>query len=320
MDYRYVRRHQESHKTFATLKNIDIEVAMDIPLILKKTGSILGLIKFPHTIFSLPFAVMSALLASGGLPYPRQLFFILGALIAARSAAMSFNRLVDTGYDHSNPRTAYRVELQEKIGRRNLWIFTIFCISLFLVFAWLLNYLALYLSPLAILIIFGYSYTKRFTHLSHFVLGLALALSPVGAWIGIRGTMAFAPVLLAIAVVLWTAGFDIIYACQDIEHDISSGLYSIPKKLGIKGALILSGILHFLMVIVLLILPMYTGLGIIYSAGICIIAALLFYEHSLVRPNDLSRLNTAFFTVNGMISIGIMCITMIDIFIQKTGF
>lgn len=289
---------------------------MYISPILKKTGSILSLIKFPHTIFSLPFAVMSAFLASGGMPYPKQLLFILGALITARSAAMSFNRLIDTGYDLSNPRTTYRVELQKKIGRRNLWVFTIFCVALFLVFAWLLTYLALYLSPLAILIIFGYSYTKRFTHLSHFVLGLALALSPIGAWIGIKGTIAIAPLLLAFAVVLWTAGFDIIYACQDLEHDTNSGLYSIPKKLGLKGALILSCILHFLMVVVLLILPMYTDLGITYSIGICIIAALLFYEHSLVRPKDLSRINTAFFTVNGLISIGILCITLIDIFIN----
>ncbi len=281
---------------------------------IKKIASLLDLIKFPHTIFSLPFAVMSAFLAAEGMPTMRQLLLILAALVTARSAAMSFNRLVDTGYDIHNPRTAYRVTLQKKIGRTNVWIFTILCVMLFVTFAWLLNRLALYMSPVALLIIFGYSYTKRFTHLSHFVLGFALALSPIGAWIGIRGTLTAAPFLLAIAVVLWTAGFDIIYACQDLEHDIKSELRSIPKKLGIGGALILSALLHLLMVLVLLVLPQFTGLGAIYLIGVGIVAALLFYEHSLVKPKDLSKINMAFFTMNGIISIGLMGITLIDIF------
>lgn len=284
------------------------------PNLIKKIASLLDLIKFPHTIFSLPFAVMSAFLAADGMPTMRQLLLILAALVTARSAAMSFNRLVDTGYDIHNPRTAYRVTLQKKIGRANVWIFTILCVMLFVTFAWLLNRLALYMSPVAILIIFGYSYTKRFTHLSHFVLGFALALSPIGAWIGIRETLTAAPFLLAIAVVLWTAGFDIIYACQDLEHDIKSELRSIPKKLGIKGALILSALLHLLMVLVLLVLPQFTGLGAIYLIGVGIVAALLFYEHSLVKPKDLSKINMAFFTMNGIISIGLMGITLSDIF------
>lgn len=279
----------------------------------KKIPSILSLIKFSHTIFSFPFAVMSAFLAAGGMPGVKQLLLIIAALITARSAAMSFNRLVDTPFDIHNPRTAYRVILQKEIGRINVWIFTIICIILFITFAWLLNRLAFFMSPLAILVVFGYSYTKRFTHLSHFVLGLALALSPIGAWIGIAGTLTVTPLLLALAVVLWTAGFDIIYACQDLMHDIKSGLYSIPKQLGIKRALILSGILHLLMVIVLLALPRYTGLDIIYSIGVLIVAALLFYEHSLVKPDNLSRVNMAFFTVNGIISMGLMIITLIDI-------
>lgn len=283
---------------------------------LKKINSILSLIKFSHTIFSLPFAVMSAFLAAQGMPQLKQLLLILGSLVAARSAAMSFNRLVDIHYDSHNPRTAYRALLQKNIGRKNIWIFTILCVVLFITFAWMLNYLALLMSPLAILIIFGYSYTKRFTHLSHFVLGLALALSPVGAWIGIKGTLETIPLLLAFVVVLWTAGFDIIYACQDLEHDIKSELYSIPKKLGIKGALLLSCILHFFMIVVLLILVKYTDLGIVYSIGVCITAALLLYEHSLVRPGDLSKINTAFFTVNGIISIGMMGITLIDLYIK----
>lgn len=282
--------------------------------VLQKITTLLNLIKFSHTIFSFPFAVMSAFLAAGGVPGTKQLLLIIAALVMARSAAMSFNRLVDTHFDVNNPRTTYRVTLQKKIGRTNMWMFTILCAMLFILCAWLLNRLAFYMSSLAILIIFGYSYTKRFTHLSHFVLGLALALSPIGAWVGIQGTLAVTPFLLAFAVILWTAGFDIIYACQDIEHDIKSGLYSVPKRLGVRGALILSGILHLFMVGILIALPRYTDLGIIYSIGVYIVAALLLYEHALVKPKDLSRVNTAFFTMNGLISMGLMGVTLIDIF------
>ena len=283
--------------------------------LLQKITTLLNLIKFSHTIFSFPFAVMSAFLAAGGMPSIKQLLLIIAALVTARSAAMSFNRLVDIHYDVNNPRTTYRVALQKKIGRTNMWMFTILCVILFILCAWLLNRLAFYMSPLAIFIIFGYSYTKRFTHLSHFVLGLALALSPIGAWVGIQGTLAVTPFLLAFAVVLWTAGFDIIYACQDMEHDVKSGLHSIPRRLGIKGALILSGILHLFMVSVLLVVSRYTELGIIYTIGVCIVAALLLYEHSLVKPKDLSKVNTAFFTMNGIISMGLMGVTLIDIFV-----
>jgi len=189
------------------------------------------------------------------------------------------------------------------------------CCVLFITCAWLLNRLAFYMSPIAIFIIFGYSYTKRFTNLFHFVLGAALALSPIGAWVGIKGILTTTPFLLALAVVLWTAGFDIIYACQDFEHDIKSELYSIPKRLGIKTALILSGILHLFMVFVLLALTRYANLGVIYTIGVCVVAALLSYEHSLVKPKDLSKINIAFFTVNGSISMGLMGITLIDIFV-----
>src|SRR3972149_1368683 len=243
--------------------------------VLQQVTILLNLIKFSHTIFSFPFAVMSAFLAAGGMPGAKQLLLIIAALVTARSAAMSFNRLVDTHYAVNSPRTTYRVTLQKKIGRTNMWMFTILCAALFILCAWLLNRLAFYMSPLAILIIFGYSYTKRFTHLSHFILGLALALSPIGAWVGIQGTLAIPPFLLAFDVVLWTAGFDIIYACQDVEHDVRSGLHSIPKRLGIKGALILSGILHLFMVGILLLLPRYTSLSIIYSIGVYLVCRLL---------------------------------------------
>ncbi|MEE9605747.1 MAG: UbiA-like polyprenyltransferase [Candidatus Scalindua sp.] len=283
--------------------------------ILQKLYTILRLIKFSHTIFSLPFAVMSAFIAANGSPSLSQILLIIGALIMARSCAMSFNRLVDAKYDISNPRTDYRIGLQDLIGRLNLWIFTVFCAILFIVFAAGLNLLSLLLSPVALLIIFGYSYTKRFSNLSHFALGLALAFSPIGAWIGVKGEIALAPFILAFAVLLWTAGFDVIYSCQDLQHDIKAGLYSIPKKMGLKNSLRLSSILHFLMVIVLIIFMYFTNLGIIYFGGVCFVCIMLFYEHSLIKPHDLSKINMAFFTVNGLISILLMIVTLVDVFI-----
>lgn len=283
--------------------------------ILQKLSSILRLIKFSHTIFSLPFAVMSAFIAANGSPSLSQILLIIGALIMARSCAMSFNRLVDAKYDISNPRTDYRIGLQNLIGRPNIWIFTVVCAILFIVFAAGLNLLSLLLSPVALLIIFGYSYTKRFSNLSHFALGLALAFSPIGAWIGVKGEIAFAPFILAFAVLLWTAGFDVIYSCQDLQHDIKAGLYSIPKKMGLKNSLRLSSILHFLMILTLIIFMYFTNLGIIYFGGVCFVCIMLFYEHSLIKPHDLSKVNMAFFTVNGLISILLMIVTLVDVFI-----
>ena len=283
--------------------------------ILQKLSSILRLIKFSHTIFSLPFAVMSAFIAANGSPSLSKILLIIGALIMARSCAMSFNRLVDAKYDISNPRTDYRIGLQNLIGRPNIWIFTVVCAILFIVFAAGLNLLSLLLSPVALLIIFGYSYTKRFSNLSHFALGLALAFSPIGAWIGVKGEIAFAPFILAIAVLLWTAGFDVIYSCQDLQHDINAGLYSIPRKMGLKNSLRLSSILHFLMIITLIIFMYFTNLGIIYFGGVCFVCVMLFYEHSLIKPHDLSKVNMAFFTVNGLISILLMIVTLVDVFI-----
>lgn len=280
-----------------------------------KFYSILKLIKFSHTIFSLPFAVMSAFIGAEGMPGIRQLLLILCALVVARSCAMSFNRLVDAGYDIDNPRTSYRIQLQGLIGKANLWFFTVSCTLLFIVFAGMLNRLCLFISPLALLIIFGYSYTKRFTNLSHLVLGLSLALSPIGAWIGVTGEIDIAPFILALAVLLWTAGFDIIYACQDLEHDIKSGLYSIPKKMGIKNSLILSSVLHFLMVIVLFLFMYFAKLNFVYFGGVCIVSIMLVYEHSLIKPHDLSKISLAFFTVNGIISMILMVATLVDVVI-----
>jgi 4-hydroxybenzoate polyprenyltransferase len=277
--------------------------------------TIFKLIKFSHTIFSFPFAVMSAFIAAGGMPEIRQLLLIIGALIMARSCAMSFNRLVDAKYDIHNPRTAYRIQLQNNIGKANLWFFTISCTILFVVCAGMLNRLSLIISPLALLVIFGYSYTKRFTNFSHLVLGLSLSLSPIGAWIGVTGSIAAAPFVLAFAVLLWTAGFDIIYACQDLQSDIKAKLHSIPKMMGIKNSLKLSSVLHILVVITLVLFMYFTSLNYVYLGGVVFVGIMLIYEHSLIKPHDLSKINLAFFTVNGIISMILMVTTIVDIYV-----
>jgi len=275
--------------------------------------TIFKLIKFSHTIFSFPFAVMSAFIAAGGMPEIRRLLLIIGALVMARSCAMSFNRLVDAKYDIHNPRTAYRIQLQNNIGKTNLWVFTISCTILFVVCAGMLNRLSLIISPLALLVIFGYSYTKRFTNFSHIVLGLSLSLSPIGAWIGVTGSIAAAPFVLALAVLLWTAGFDIIYACQDLQSDIKAKLHSIPKMMGIKNSLKLSSVLHILVVITLVLFMHFTSLNYVYLGGVVFVGIMLIYEHSLIKPHDLSKINLAFFTVNGIISMILMVTTIVDI-------
>ncbi len=282
----------------------------------QKALTLLELVKFPHTVFSLPFAIMSAFLAADGMPSTREFLLILGALIMARNCAMGFNRLADTQYDSTNPRTRQWYVLQHQVGRSTLWALTLLSALFFVGLSRALNELTFQLSPVALAVIIGYSYTKRFTSLSHFFLGMALALAPLGAWVAVRGSFDVTPCLLALAVLLWTAGFDIIYACQDVEHDTRMGLHSLPKNLGIKNALRLSTFLHLLMIAVLLLLTSYAGLGRIYLAGVCLTAVLLLYEHSLVKPEDLSRINVAFFTVNGFISLALMAATLLDIFLS----
>jgi len=283
----------------------------------KKIAIIFELIKFSHTIFSLPFVIMSAFLAAGGVPSIRKLIIIVLAVTMARSCAMAFNRLVDTRFDEQNERTAYRVTHQKLVGQPFMWVFAIGSALLFVLFAGMLNKLSLMLSPIALVLVFGYSYTKRFTDASHFVLGAALGLAPIGAWIGIRGESGVPAFIIGIAVLLWTAGFDIIYSCQDYEHDKRMGLFSVPKRFGIKSALKISTGLHILMVVFLFLLFRYTALSYIYLAGVCVVMALLIYEHSLVKPTDLTKINVAFFNINGVISIGLTVMTIIDIFVFK---
>ncbi|MBI3847936.1 MAG: UbiA family prenyltransferase [Planctomycetes bacterium] len=281
----------------------------------------LSLVRFPHTIFALPFAVMSACLAAQGFPDWRTLLWIGVAMVAARSAAMAWNRLVDRHVDARNPRTAGREIPAGKLRPAAVLVFTIAMSGLFVVAAGMLNRTALVLSPAVLAVLLGYSYAKRFTALCHFWLGAALGLSPLGAWVAVVGDRAWStcgvPLLLGAAVLLWTAGFDILYACQDVDVDRREGLHSIPRALGIAGSLRLSSALHALMVALLVLVGSMAGLGIVYGAGIVVVAALLAYEHWIVTPRDLSKLNVAFFTVNGYVSLLFMVFTLLDLFVRR---
>jgi 4-hydroxybenzoate polyprenyltransferase len=284
--------------------------------LLKKLRIVLEMVKIEHTIFALPFAFLGAFLAARGIPRPAQIGWILVAMIGARSAAMAFNRLIDLPYDARNPRTLNRA-LPRKLLTRGFVVAFIIGSSAVLVFAASrLNRLSLELSPLALGIIFFYSYTKRFTWLTHIFLGVALACAPIGAWVALRGSISLSPIVLGLAVALWVAGFDVIYSCQDVEFDKGETLYSIPKRFGVRAALWISAALHLVMLGILGFLFRREGLGGISMAGLVLVGLLLAYEHSLVRPKDLSRANTAFFTINGWISILLFATTTIDMLLN----
>jgi len=280
-----------------------------------KARAYLQLIKFHHTVFALPFAVLSAFLAGRGFPGWSKFGWILVAMVGARSAAMAFNRLVDQEFDRRNPRTADRPLPGGLVRRGEVWAFTVASAVIFVVAAYALNTLTFALSPVALVIIFGYSLSKRFTSLSHLWLGLALAIAPVGAWLAVTGVFAMVPLWLALAVLLWTAGFDIIYSCMDHDFDIEAGLFSIPSRLGVGRALRASAGFHFLTVLAFAVFLIISGLGVFSWVGLALIAALLLYEHWLVRPDDLRRVNTAFFTVNAVISFGMMVAGLLDIYL-----
>ncbi len=269
-------------------------------------ATVLEMIKFEHSVFALPFALVGALLAaraSGELPTWRQVLWIIVAMVGARSAAMTVNRIADRAYDARNPRTANRALPKGELSVGFAWAFTIAASALLVVAAWQLNPLALKLSPVALAVLFFYSYTKRFTSWAHFVLGFCLGMSPAAAWIAIRGSLDWRMLILCAAVTLWVGGFDVLYACQDVEFDKQAGLYSIPKKFGVANALNIARVLHVVMVGLLVWLALSFGLGWPAWVGICVVAALLGYEHSLVKPDDLSKMNAAFFAVNGYISL-----------------
>lgn len=285
--------------------------------LLRRVKTTLEMVKIEHTVFALPFAFLGAFLAARGFPRPGQIGWILLAMVGARSAAMAFNRLADLPFDARNPRTAGRALPRGEVTRGFVILFTVVSSSALVFAAAMLNPLAFRLSPLALAIIFFYSFTKRFTWLSHLFLGSALACAPVGAWIAVRGDMAAAPFICGLAVALWIAGTDIIYACQDVDFDRAVALHSIPKRFGVATALWISGLLHLVMVMLLVWLFRREGLGVISFAGLAAVTALLAYEHSLVKPSDLSRVNTAFFTVNGWISILLFLTTSIDLVLFK---
>jgi 4-hydroxybenzoate polyprenyltransferase len=282
---------------------------------LRTFSTVLEMIKFEHTLFALPFAFLGMLLAAGGWPSWRTVFWIVVAMVGARSAAMAWNRLVDRKIDAANPRTAGRALPAGQVTPGAVAVFVAASSAVLVLAAWQLNPLAFYLSPLALFILFLYSYTKRFTWASHLVLGLSLAGAPLGAWIAVRGDVRATPLAIAAAVLLWVAGFDILYALQDQEFDRGYGLFSIPARFGVVGSLWISGFFHVLMLVLLALLPRIypPGLGAWYWAGWAGCAALVSYQHWVVRPGDLSRLNTAFFTANGALSVWLFAATALDI-------
>lgn len=274
------------------------------------------MIKFSHSLFALPFALAGAVLAGEETPLTlEKLIWIIMAMIGARSAAMGFNRLVDKKIDGENPRTKERHLPSGKMNEREIIIFIILFSVLFIFSAWRLNTLCFILSPVALFVILSYSFTKRFTSFSHYILGVALGLAPLGAWLAITGFFAWPPLILGFAVVFWVAGFDILYACQDYEFDNKQDLFSIPKLMGLKRALFIAKASHVLSFILLAYLSWLVPLYFIYSAGLVIIAGLLTYEHSLVKADDLSKLDMAFFRMNGIISVIFFIAVLGDVYL-----
>jgi 4-hydroxybenzoate polyprenyltransferase len=290
----------------------------------KRIRLTLDMVKFEHSVFALPFALTGALLAvreggPGADQLGRKLLWIVVAMVAARSAAMAFNRLVDTGIDARNPRTRARHLPAGLLSRGFAWGFVAVTAAVFFLAAGMLNPLCLRLAPVALGTVFFYSFTKRFTSFSHLVLGFSLGIAPAAAWIAIRGSLDPRILWLTAAVTFWTAGFDVIYSCQDYEFDVREDLFSIPRVLGIAGALRVAQALHLLMVASLGALVWTLHLGVLALAGVAAVASLLVYEHSLVKANDLSRVNAAFFTMNGYVSVLFFLFWAADILLLKPG-
>jgi 4-hydroxybenzoate polyprenyltransferase len=286
----------------------------------QKLRIILNMIKFEHTVFALPFAYLGAVLGNvmveGGLPTWREVGWITVAMVGARSAAMALNRLIDRHIDAKNPRTAQREIPAGKISVPAVWVFVLVSFLLLFVAAWQLNPLAVQLMPIAVLVLTVYSYTKRFTWACHLVLGAAIGLAPMGGWVAATGQLDGTAWLLFVTVALWTAGFDVIYACQDIDFDRQEGLYSIPARFGLARALRYSAWMHVGTAIGLILLIQITPLSAWYGAGVLIALAILYYEHRIVSPDDLSRLNTAFFTMNGVLSVIVFLFAMADVILR----
>lgn len=282
-----------------------------------KIIKILKMIKFEHSVFAMPFALMSAFLTEKKSPALEKLILIIIAMIAARSAAMAFNRLADLPFDKLNPRTSIWTLPQKELSVTFVKAFIMISTTIFIISAYMLNKICFILSPIALLIILSYSYSKRFTYLSHFHLGFSLSIAPIGAWLAITEKFHPIPILLTISVVLWVAGFDILYATQDVEFDRKYNLKSIPARYGIKNALILSSLCHTIMMLPLILIYFIANMGIFYLTGTLISAIFLTHQHCILSPNNLSRLNQAFFTSNGLLSISLFLFTTLDIYIQR---
>lgn len=277
----------------------------------------LEMIKWEHSVFALPFALCGAMLAAGGVPSGHSLLWIVVAMISARSAAMAFNRLADVSMDAANPRTQARALPAGTLTPSFVAIFVVVSSVVFVLAAWQLNGLAFALSPVALLILLLYSYTKRFTRWSHLVLGVALGIAPAGAWIAVRGSLDPRILLLTAAVTFWVAGFDVLYSCQDYEFDRHFGLHSIPRYTGVAAALWIARVFHLLMLILLLSFVLVFSLGKVALVGVAVVALLLAYEHSLVSAKDLSKLNAAFFTMNGVISVAFFFFVAGDLLLRR---
>ena len=277
----------------------------------------LEMIKWEHSVFALPFALCGAMLAASGTPSAHQLFWIIVAMVAARSAAMAFNRLADASIDAANPRTRTRALPAGVLSTGFVATFVIISCAIFILAASRLNRLTLWLSPVALAVLLLYSYTKRFTRWSHLVLGFALGIAPAAAWIAVRGSLDPRILWLTAAVTFWVAGFDILYACQDYDFDRDTGLHSIPRHVGIRRALWIARSFHLIMLLLLAAIIPAFALGKFAWAGVAAVTLLLLYEHSLVKPDDLSRLNAAFFTMNGVISVVFAIFVAADLLLRK---
>lgn len=271
------------------------------------------MIKIEHTVFALPFAYVGALIAKGGNPGWDKLFWITIAMLGARTAAMSLNRVIDRHIDANNPRTVGRAIPQGLLSVAEVWGYVLGSFLLLFLAAAQLNPLCVKLMPIAVLFLAIYPYTKRFSWLCHVVLGISLGLAPLGAWVGVNGTIDLAPIMLALGVTFWCAGFDVVYACQDFDFDRQVGLHSVPARFGLKKALWISSAFHVLAIIFLATTGIMLSLGVFYMVGVVIAAALLWYEHSLVKPHDLSRLDAAFFSMNGILSVMMFVFTLLAI-------
>ena len=284
--------------------------------ILRSTRATLEMIKWEHSVFALPFALIGAVLAAGGWPPLRVLGWIVVCMVTARSAAMAFNRLVDAKFDAQNPRTAGRAIPAGQLSNKFVGAFTVVASVAFLLAAAMLNPLTTELSPAALGIVLVYSYMKRVTRWSHLVLGLALGIAPAAAWIAVRGSIEWRVLLLTAIVMLWVGGFDVLYACQDVEYDRSAGLFSVPAAFGLVGAFRIARIMHLGMVVLLFVMVHVFGLGRIAQVGMVVVTLLLIYEHSIVSPHDLRRMNAAFFTLNGVISVLLFVFVAADVILR----